>query len=198
MKSANDLVKWNVLGIIGHGLGHGGIARYIRYHTLSGGVLELPPVLQLSDFFTSVQVIQQNIPSLLFWIPLIKATMPNNSSHVSVLLISWLSIIGGRVTPSRFGFTYTQTILFICFSWNQLLQCRSDKNFAYALYAAMVSFPLGLLAWLESTVCSNFIIHYGGHLIYDAYIPLSSILFYLCCYRKEKISAGSVNHEKIQ
>jgi len=128
--------------------------------------------LHLSDVFTSV-----DIPSLLCWIPLIKATMPQNGSHLTVLLISWLSIIGGRVIPSRFGFTYTQTVLFICFSWNQLSQPRANKNFAYALYAAAASLPLKLLAWLESMACGNFIIHYGGHLLYDSYIPLSLSYF---------------------
>lgn len=196
MKSANDLVKWNVLGIIGHGLGHGGIARYIREHITSEGAYELPPVLAFSDFFTSVTVIKENLGSLLFWVPLIKATMPNNGSNLTVLIISWLSIIGGRMTPSRFGFTYTQTVLFMCFSLNQLMQRRSDKNFPYALYAAIVSFPLGLLAWLESMSCSNLVIHYGGHLIYDAYIPLSSVMFYLCCYLKE-IAASRV-YVKVQ
>jgi hypothetical protein len=106
--------------------------------------------LHLSDVFTSVDIVKQNIPSLLCWIPLIKATMPQNGSHLTVLLISWLSIIGGRVIPSRFGFTYTQTVLFICFSWNQLSQPRANKNFAYALCAAAASLPLKLLTWLES------------------------------------------------
>lgn len=183
MKSANNLVKWNILGILGHGLAHGGMGWNIRKSLLEGGVSEFQQqVLVLSDF-ASMAVIIENLPALLFWLPLIKATMPNGKNLV-VLIISLLSIVGGKLTPVRMGFTYTQTVLFLCFSLNQLMQRKSDKTFAYTLYAALVTFPLGLVGWQESMACTNFVIKYGGHLIYDAYIPISSIIFYLLCYGK--------------
>jgi hypothetical protein len=132
------------LGIIGHGLGHGGIAHYIRNHTLSEGVYELPPVTPFGCFHVS--------------------------RHTQSLVLD-------TTHQGDDAFTYTQTVPFICFSWNQLSQPRANKNFAYALYAAAASLPLKLLAWLESMACGNFIIHYGGHLLYDSYIPLSLSYF---------------------
>jgi len=186
MKNANDLVKWNVIGILGHGLGHGGIAKYVRDNVTAGG----PQVIDVVDFtlLTGADLVKRHLPGVLFWFPLLKASMSNVSS-LPVLLMSVLSIVGSMLTPPRFGFTYTQTILMVAFSLNQLRRPKSEKTFPYALYAVLVSLPLGLIGWAESLACSNFVIHYGGHLIYDAFIPLSSILFYLCCYLKTRAEA---------
>lgn len=38
---------------------------------------------------------------------------------------------------------------------------------------------IGVIAWIESTMCSKGVIDIGGHLIYDAYIPLASMAFYM-------------------
>merc|ERR1719215_259494 len=91
--------------------------------------------------------------------------------------------------PSRFGFTYVQTVLLLLFSTNQLLLPAEEKGRSYALFGIIVSFPVSLVGWVESTQCSVFVKDYlYGHLVYDAYIPCSMLFWYLWVF--------AVNREK--
>ena len=81
-----------------------------------------------------------------------------------------------------FGFTYTQTVLMLSFSINQLGKAKDDKGFAYQSYATIVSIGVPLVGWLESTMCSSFVIYIGGHLIYDGFIAAATLVFYLHYY----------------
>merc|ERR1711862_50632 len=59
---------------------------------------------------------------------------------------------------------------------------KGEKTMEYGLFPLLVAAPLSLIGWIESTTCSWFAIHIGGHLIYDAYIPISIILYYQICW----------------
>ena len=91
----------------------------------------------------------------------------------------------------KFDFTYVQTVLMTCFSFKELLQRpRAEKeNISYPLFAAIVTLPLSYVGWMETTQCSSFVRDYlYGHVVYDAYIPISILMWYLLCYAHAKSS----------
>jgi hypothetical protein len=108
-----------------------------------------------------------------------KASMTN--APMVVVVVSALLANGLLTTvPPNLGFTTVQTILLVAFSCNQLLRPHDEKrDLHYVLFAWMVSFPLTLVGWMESTMCTAFV----GHSGYDAYISLSLLAFYLLCIR---------------
>ena len=202
MEKANDLVFFNIFGIIAHGLGHGGIGAAMRdessqqlmeddvsyFTAISGdnkGFLDIGKDLFLTE----------KIGFWVFWIFLLKASMRQTSMLQVIIPLSFLSYLGNLAVPPSFGFTYVQTVLLIAFCVNQLVRPKDDKGFEYFLYALIVSFPLGIVGWIESTMCSSTIIHYGGHLLYDAYIPISMFAFYLISYNHHMTEKSKLKAE---
>ena len=185
MKSANELTFYNLFGVIAHGLGHGAVAANLRDENLKQYAEDDISYLEaLSDhtwYEFILRLFYDQWAYWIFWVLLLKATMPQSSMKaiLSLSVVSWLS--SQRNKPS-FQFTHVQTILLLAFTLNQLCRPRADKDFAYYMYGLLVSFPLGIVGWIESIMCSSTVIHYGGHVLYDAYIPISSLVFYLMCY----------------
>lgn len=186
MKPANDMIFHNIFGVVAHGLGHGGIAYNLRSEDMQRLQDDETSFLAAVTDLPWVEILQKLLVNqgayLLFWIFLLKPTMPLASMNtiVSLSVIVWIIALG--VKPFL-QFTFVQTVLLIAFSANQL--CRPDKErgtLAYCLYGLLVALPLGLVGWLESTMCSSTIIHVGGHVCYDAYVPISMLAFYLICY----------------
>jgi hypothetical protein len=64
-----------------------------------------------------------------------------------------------------------------------LLLSADQKGFEYALWPASTVLPSGIFSWWEAVSCttSPAMIQYG-HVIYDAYMASSYILFYLICW----------------
>lgn len=182
MEAANDIVKFNIIGIVAHGFGHGMIAKGFR-----DGVLDSDATLSILETTfrdaSLIEIVRKEIPGLLFWVPLLKATMPN-VPNLLILPVALVSDIGNLFLPRTFGFTYVQTVLMISFSVNQLARPIKEKGVEYALYPAIVGVPLAVIGWLESTTCSNFMISIGGHIVYDYYIPIAMIAFYLMSFMR--------------
>jgi hypothetical protein len=183
LRHANLLVSTNVLATIGHGLAHGGLA-YHMYQQLQQkqtGMANEDAAVQTKETATMMDWF---VLPVLFWLPLMKASMSN--APMVVVAISALLANGLLTTvPPNLGFTTVQTILLVAFSCDQLLRPPDEKrDLHYVLFAWMVSFPLTLVGWMESTMCTAFVRSaLYGHLGYDAYIPLSLLAFYLLCIR---------------
>ena len=203
MEAANEFVFYNMFGVIAHGLGHGGLAAALfdeekeqnsdedisymsAIHTKESWVVVLSEL-----FLTS------NVGFLIFWIGLLKASMPK-TPFKGIMVLSVLSYFGNLSVAPSFGFTYVQTILLLAFSLNQILRPKDEKGFAYLMYGIIVSLPLGLVGWLESTQCQSFVIHYGGHLLYDACIPLGMVAFYLLCYYNRENDVVKISKKKVE
>ena len=200
MESANDLVFFNLFGIVAHGMGHGGIAAALRddeiraQAELDQDLSYLATVLANDTTTTTTTTttisaqdilkevfLSERIGFMVFYIFLLKAAM-RHTSWAGVMCVSILAYLGNLAVTPSFAFTYVQTVLLVAFCWNQLNRPVQEKGFAHFWYALWVSLPLGMIGWLESTMCSSFVIHLGGHLVYDAYIPISMLGFYLTCY----------------
>lgn len=140
MEAANELVKFGILGVFGHGLGHGAIAKAMRDGITpesDSSVAGLDAMLELS----AMEAIYRLLPFILFWILLLKASLPK-ASFTIILPMTVVSIFFNTLTPPRLGFTYVQTVLLLAFSVNQLLRPVNEKDSTYALYPVIVGFPV--------------------------------------------------------
>jgi hypothetical protein len=185
LEHANPLLATGIPGILGHGMGHGALAYAVRAGTMNDAdSKKLGIDLLRGQGLTVAAAVLQQLPYLVFWLTLIKASLPN-VKIVWVVLVAIVAQFLQLFVPTQFGFTYVQTVLMVAFSLNQLARPKSDKDFSYALYPAAVGFPLSMTGWMESTQCSNFVMDWlYGHVVYDAYIPCSMLLWYLTCYRR--------------
>jgi hypothetical protein len=194
LRHANLLVATNVMGTIGHGLAHGGLAyhMYQQQQLQTTGMANNEDVAAVVPTDETATLLNWFVFPVLFWLPLMKAAMSNAPFYV-VTITALLANGLVATVPDHLGFTVVQTILLVAFSLNQLLRPSDEKqDLHYVLYSWMVSFPLTLVGWMESTMCSSFVrsILYG-HVVYDAYIPISALAFYLLCIR-------NANHQQQQ
>lgn len=205
MKPANDLVKSNILGVFGHGIGHGAIAAGLRKEMVEAATTNITnttatatDVVSLTlwetlEFNSVLETLQQWAPLMIFWFFMIRAAMPKGSNS-AVACVALASAVGQLGFPLHFGFTYVQSVLFIVFDFNEIWnKDREEKGFEHALYPILVGIPVGIIGWIESTLCSKGYILVGGHLIYDAYIPLSMLFFYMICWVRATIQNPTVS-----
>lgn len=160
MDAANEVVKFNIPGIFFHGVAHGAIAKAMR-----DGITPDPDVPQFGFEVLSklsiLEIIFRMTPLVVFWVFLLKATMPKASLYV-IIQMTAASMFFGFFTPRKFDFTYVQTVLLMVFSLSQLMRPSKEKDITYALYPLFVG-PIGVVAWIESTLCSKGVIDIGGH-----------------------------------
>jgi len=172
MELCNRLMGTNILGIIGHGIGHG----------MSGYMMRKIKVEESPEVAAEIEnTLSDHLISIVFWTSLLKASMPN--AGVATLLTATVgAILMQKPLPDNVQFTYVQTVLMIAFSVNQLLRPRHEKDLPYVLYSVLVSLPVSFIGWMESMFCSTFVkdLLYG-HVAYDAYIPLAILVWYTLC-----------------
>mmetsp|Transcript_24495 Transcript_24495/g.37266 ORF Transcript_24495/g.37266 Transcript_24495/m.37266 type:complete len:274 (-) Transcript_24495:345-1166(-) len=180
MEPANELVKFNIFGIFAHGVGHGAISQKIRNGVAMSSSADVTETFANKSL---LELVQHHGLLYFFWVFLLKSTMPKCSFGKVVPLAIVVAGIMALVPP-QLAFTYVQTILLVAFSLDQLSRPDEEKDKTYALYALVGGCPVIAIAWLESTQCTNFIMNMGGHFVYDAYIPIAIISFYLHRWRE--------------
>jgi hypothetical protein len=193
MEDANLIFKLGIPGIVFHGFGHGAIAKGMR----DGVVVENGQALgiELLNEMQPHQLSQLVLLGISFWYALSKASMPAVNNTVVVFLATGAALRQLYV-PQEFGFTYVQTVLLFQFSINQLARPSTEKNFAYCLYPILVGLPLTFVGWMESTMCSSFVKDYlYGHLVYDAYIPISMMAWYIIVHSRGQRSVKKVKSQ---
>ena len=180
MDRANLIFLNGIPGVLLHGFGHGYFGKAIREGTMNleeGQKLVIETALANNE--TTFQLALSVLPLVAFWFALSKASMPNISNKF-ILLGALVVSIRQLWTSNDSGFTYTQTILVLQFSINELCRPKEEKDLAYFLYPTMVGLPLTLIGWMESTMCSTLVRDwFYGHLAYDAYIPLAMMAWYM-------------------
>lgn len=194
MKYSDDMMLFNMLGHLGHGVAHGFIAStfrsgdyvraqqttgFERWSTLDEGGDEMGVLKQLSIY-------------ILFWIGLLKGVLPKVSTRRVVILAVMVSIVGELFVKDVLSFAYVQAVMTVASASTQLMLPRKEKNFAYAAFAS-TGVPLSILPWIESTMCQDIAAKFGGHLIYDMAIPTLLIVAYYSTWCHYSIH----NREKI-
>mmetsp|Transcript_16197 Transcript_16197/g.48999 ORF Transcript_16197/g.48999 Transcript_16197/m.48999 type:complete len:275 (-) Transcript_16197:322-1146(-) len=160
-KSAAKPLWVNVPGILAHGAAH----MALSFAAASGEKTANAASGSPKDLLVLVA----------FWVGLLKAADPDQG-YVRLVLHSLLQTAIVVVIPAQYGFTYVQTVLLVANSVAAL--CRSDKDVFYDLFGVLVSVPIGFVAWFESFACDKGFKDLGGHLFYDATIPVSILFYY--------------------
>jgi len=182
MKAADHLVFYALLGALGHAAGHALIANAQRFGVYPPG--HRTPLEDVRDdpFWMILAKLGPGYP--LFWIPLVRTYM-HHAANGRVALVALVCMLGSLPLPVKFGFAYTQSVLFAGLSLDQLLSLPpSEKGFAYCLWPVMTVIPSALFSWIEATGCTThpLMVHWGGHVVYDAFMASSYLLFYLVCW----------------
>lgn len=181
MRCAKKRVTWAFFGAIGHGFGH-----IILAITKRNGLLPSGEVSAMDEFLSpdsSFVTFAKHVPGyFIFQIPLVKSYMYNVSNH-HVASFAFLMMIGAMQLPLKFGFSYTLIVLFAGQSLDQLFLPKTEKGFEYMLWPMLTLLPNFCISVMESTLCTEslaFKTH--GHLIFDGYMALSYIIYYLVCW----------------
>eukprot|EP00978_Attheya_sp_CCMP212_P047809 scaffold434113_cov51-Attheya_sp.AAC.3 len=186
MKVASQLVFWATMGALGHAAGHIIISNAKRVGFFPPGHVTGWDDIQGDSLWMIVKKLGPGY--LFFWIPLVKTYMMNTSQN-KVALFSLGALVGSMMLPMRNGFAYTQTILFVGLSLDQVFfsKYHHQGGFEFALWPLITVLPSTALSWVESLTCTtSFLMKDHGHLVYDAYMSSSYILFYLICWGRSK------------
>jgi len=172
MKLSDDLMKFNLMGHLGHGIAHEFIA-YMLYR--SGNVdPESKASTNIMEDLMKMETLQMVLTLsilFMFWFGLLKGAMPGHSNGM-IVLFSLPAILGQLLVKQGFGFGYVQAVLSVAFGLTQLTLSPGEKNFAY--FANSMSFiVVSFVPWIECLACQSVASKLGGHLIYDVSIPLS-------------------------
>jgi hypothetical protein len=176
MQTSSEIVPMVILGTLGHGFAHGAMAAKFRdgtYQVEQSEQMEIPPFWQLVMFI------------VLFWFPLLKASMPK-LDNVSVLVLSVVVTYGPILAgglKKELGFAYIQTILSMAFHFSQLTLPPNEKQRREYMTLPVAALPPVLVSWNEAFFCSSFFRAMGGHVLYDASIIVAYIAYYLDCHR---------------
>lgn len=197
MESSNAMIRNALVGIVGHGLGHYVIAQGMRNRPEADSSRRAYDELGVMP---TTQLLQYQIGLFIFWVGLLKGAIHKWNLFPSIAGLSVVVQFFGLFVPLHFQFTYVQTILIIASSIDQLSREVGQKNsFAYAMYPAMCALPLTFVGWLESTQCSSTLVQsLHGHVMYDVYIPISLMVFYVSCYYNTNVKSSSSSLSKVK
>lgn len=199
--NAKERVHWALIGALGHAAGHIILAITKRHGLLpdNGNVSAMDEFL--SDNCTWITY-AKHIPSyFLFYIPLVKTYMYNvsstsrqghgtnftNGGMFLLASVSFLMMVGAMQFPLKFGFSYVLIVLFAGQSIDQLVFLpREDKDNAlleYMLWPMVTLLPNFWISVMESQWCTTSGSVFGkhGHLIFDGYMVISYIVYYIYC-----------------
>lgn len=197
MKSADDMMLFNLLGHLGHGIAHGFIAReYRRRDDFTGAehVSMIKNYLQNHEQLSAAvcgEFILYSFVGIGFWCGLLKGVLPKVDMTKLVFVSALVSIVQMFVRDVL-AFTYVQAVLTVAFTSTQLVIPREEKGIFYCAFA-VASVMLSIVPWLESTACQLFVARLGGHLIYDVSIAVLLIAAYCISwhhYYSAKIADG--------
>ena len=185
LSRADRLTFWALMGAMGHGAGHFLISHGKRGDFYPPAQLRFIDDLMESSFAVALAKAGPGYP--LFWMPLVKTYMMNTAQN-RVALVALIANIGGLFMQARFGFSYTQAVLFGGMSIDQLSSPESEKEtFEYAWWPLLTTIPNGIFSWVECLTCtSSALMREHGHLVYDLYMVCSYTLFYLVCWYREQ------------
>ena len=169
----------NLLGHLGHGFIHGYIgAKYRSGETL--GVESntgMERMMKLLHDDNSVEICKRVLILLGFWFGLLLGVMPKVPKARVAILAIVVYISGEMFVTYVLVFAYVQAVSGVAFASTQLSLSRDEKDYVYAAFA-LVSIPVSIIPWIESTACQRVASKLGGHLMYDVSIP-SSLLWHI-------------------
>jgi len=193
MESANISVPAAIVSTLGHGIAHGVMAIQFRdgsYHQRQDDNAESEGIVVPALWMMLVYC-------ALFWCPLLKAAMPKMENH-SIVVLAAIATYGNLFVKKELGFAYVQTIVNISSHISQLMRSCEEKNRREHMMMPLANVLPTVVAWNEILFCDSYFRSAGGHVLYDASIIISFIVFYLDAYHynKMKLNSKRPNKEK--
>lgn len=181
MEASSAVVPALIAATLGHGIAHGFMAVKLRdgtYHTQHDEGDAAPTLLQMT------------IGCVILWCPLLKASMPKMEyKHVAVLAA--IVTYGQSFVNNKLGFAYIQTIVNIAFHVSQLMLSPDEKNRREYMTTPLSNVLPLVVAWNEVLFCDPYFRSVGGHVLYDASIVVSFMVYYFDCYSFHTTTARS-------
>ncbi len=162
-------VRENFFGIFGHGIGHLGLY-FVKFEgdgassNTNFATADISPV-QRSVLFAGL---------LFFWGAFFLSLTPSKFFNAVVSIFNTIAL--AFYVPRVFGFTYVQTVLMTCFVTRDLLT-SARKDVSYNVWCWCVNIPVVVVGWVEALSCDAGLINLGGHIWYDAVIPISVLVY---------------------
>ena len=66
-----------------------------------------------------------------------------------------------------------------------LFGLAGEHDVFYALYALLYATPVMLATWFEPLACDNFLVQWGGHVLFDFSIPASAFVYFVVAQGRE-------------
>jgi hypothetical protein len=183
MKTADEMMLFNLLGHLGHGFAHGFIATNYRSEDGLRDVTSQSSVVgrYMNGEEDIVELVKALCLGLVFWFGLLKGACPKLPLS-KIGMLAMFIVYGSLFVRNVLGFAYVQAVITVAFSGTQLMLPEDEKNFVFAANS-VAGFVISLIPWVESTLCHRVLAKFGGHLVYDISIPIALIVAYCVSWR---------------
>ena len=108
----------------------------------------------------------------------------HSTSKKAIRGLFWATV--HMFVPRLYAFSFVHCVLVMefCYKAKQIKEVDSFYN----IRTALLNIPNSILAWMEVFACEKYLQPYGGHAIYDAFIPITNIayIFVLFYYNNKK------------
>mmetsp|Transcript_14609 Transcript_14609/g.20649 ORF Transcript_14609/g.20649 Transcript_14609/m.20649 type:complete len:284 (+) Transcript_14609:71-922(+) len=174
------LIRGAIMGVFGHGLGH---------VTLSQDPTGMDLRIRADDIPSSILATVTNVGgfSCIFL-----GTMPLSSTK-KILTVATIATLGFTLfdIPPKLNFVYGLAAISTSSAASMLTLSTEQKD--AALYSLYPYFQMSILAFgfLESTSCEKMLAPLGGHVCFDAFIPVSQLVLHFVSKHMEKKSSRS-------
>ena len=182
MKSSDDLLLYNMLGHLGHGIAHGFIGAKYREEGYKGAQYgTYMDRVARGDEGGMIELTIKGIALLGFWCGLLKGVAPSLTMG-KLFVLSLLVGYSHLHVPDILAFGYVNAVLTVLNTYIQVSLPTEMKEYSYVAYS-LVGLVLTIIPWIEATACQSVASKLGGHLIFDVAIPIGVMVAYTCSYR---------------
>jgi hypothetical protein len=195
MENLDTIYNYNIPGLFLQALGHVDLANTFRARFLDSDEAVVHKFdLTPSEYYNTGWLPLfgwQTLAGLAFWAAFLKAAMFNVDTGKILFMV--LPVTYAQLfIPMKYSFTYSQTVLLLAFSLNQLSRPVEEKDWSYASHPIFIGLPVLALSWFESLACQSIVRDYlYGHVAYDVYIPVATMAWYYWNYQRNKSDAGA-------
>ncbi len=159
-----DRLRQAAVGIFGHGFGHLGL--FMQWFGTGRGPREL-----------NGDAVRPMLFLFVFWLSFMYSL--TSSRLFNAALAATYTAVHFAYVPQQLAFTYVQTALMLTFVFKDLVS-TDRKDVLYDAWAWIVNVSIVVMGWVESLGCTAApinLVSYGGHVWYDACIPVSMLVF---------------------
>ena len=112
----------------------------------------------------------------IFWYSFMRSIFTESSESLKIMWAIFFDTLHVFFVPGKFGFSYVALGLALCYTYAQLTKENKDKY--YNSLAICMAWTGTVQLWLEGLACDDFMVNYGGHLVYDVSIPIAFLIFF--------------------